>query len=83
MRRRVQRGIKGAPRRRMHTMDGNATTLLDAFTRFDRLVKQLAGRPLNDRAKQMLDQALGMHNAAAAKLGQDPSLAVPDFGPVS
>lgn len=56
-------------------------TLLDAFTRFDNLLKQYAaeGGRLNDRKKAALDAALDMHAHAAAKLRFDPKAAVPDF----
>lgn len=57
-------------------------SLLEAFTRFDRLVQQFAaeGR-LNDRKKAALDAALELHAQAAAKLKFDPKAAIPDFAP--
>ena len=56
-------------------------TLLQAFTRFDNLVKQYAaeGRVLNGKKKAALDAALDMHAHAAAKLRFDPKAAIPDF----
>jgi hypothetical protein len=65
-------------------MDGDRVTLMDAFTRFDALVKQYAGESggqLNDRKKAALDAALAMHAEAAARLKIDPKQAVPDFAP--
>lgn len=56
-------------------------SLLEAFTRFDKLVQQYAaeGGHLNDRKKAALDAALELHAQAAAKLKFDPKAAVPDF----
>lgn len=64
-------------------MDGSdRMTLMEAFTRFDRLVRAYAserGGVLNDRKKAALDAALAMHAEAAARLKVDPAQAVPDF----
>lgn len=56
-------------------------SLLEAFTRFDRLVQQFAaeGGHLSERKKAALDAALQMHAQAAAKLNFDPAAAVPEF----
>ena len=60
----------------------DSSTLLEAFTRFDRLVQKYAAEgPLNDRKKAALDAALALHAQAAAKLKFDPAAAVPDFAP--
>lgn len=61
----------------------DSTTLLEAFTRFDKLVQQYSaeGGRLNDRKKAALDAALELHAQASAKLRFDPKAAVPDFAP--
>ncbi len=58
-------------------------SLLEAFTRFDKLVHQFAaeGGRLNHRKKAALDAALELHAQAAAKLRFDPAAAIPDFAP--
>lgn len=64
-------------------MDGSdRITLMEAYTRFDALVKRYAsesGGVLNDKKKAALDAALVMHAEAAARLKVDPKQAVPDF----
>ncbi len=57
--------------------------MLEAFTRFDKLVQQYAaeGGDLNERKKAALDAALELYARAAAKLRIDPKAAVPDFAP--
>ena len=58
------------------------TTLMDANTRFDKLVEKYAredGGVLNAKKKMALDHALELHAQAAEKLKVSSGNAVPEF----